>query len=87
MCHDGLLNVTNVGVYQSCNQPPNCSVLLYDYSVSKRSTLMDTALDDIEFLVSSQHRFSVLDALKEPPCNRREFRRPQVRPHQQSTAF
>lgn len=32
------------------------------------STLMDTALDDIEFLASSQHRFSVLDALKEPPA-------------------
>ena len=35
---------------------------------------MDTTLDDIEFLASSQHRVGVLDALIENPCTRRDLR-------------
>ncbi len=35
---------------------------------------MDTTLEDIEFLSSSQHRVGVLDALIESPCDRRELR-------------
>ena len=35
---------------------------------------MDTTLDDIEFLASSQHRVGVLDALIETPCDRRDLR-------------
>lgn len=35
---------------------------------------MDTTLDDIEFLISSQHRVGVLDALNEHPCERDDLR-------------
>lgn len=35
---------------------------------------MDTTLDDIEFLVSSDHRVGVLDALTRGPCDRDDLR-------------
>ena len=35
---------------------------------------MDSALDDIEFLVSSDHRVGVLDALTSGPCDRDDLR-------------
>ncbi len=45
-----------------------------DYGVSIGTILMDTTLDEIEFLASSQHRVGVLEALIETPLDRRDLR-------------
>ena len=45
-----------------------------DYGVAKCTKIMDSTLDDIEFLVSSDHRVGVLETLDEGPCDRDQLR-------------
>lgn len=47
---------------------------LYDYGVSTCTTTMNASLDDIGFLVSSNHRVGVLTTLNKHPCNRDDLR-------------